>query len=74
MALARCKTHGKPEGRTHRYVRAPKPVGYPSTALVCGVEGCENPAMVWLTEEEAAAYETGTQVFAFPFRRGEGQS
>lgn len=64
MALVRCEAHGKPEGRTRKYVTGVKPLGYPETAAVCGLKGCDNPGVVWLTAPEQAAYRDGQRVFA----------
>jgi len=67
MALVRCEeVHGQPTGVKHRYVMAVKPVGYPDTAAICGLKGCEYPGLVWLTEEEHAEYQTGQRIFAIP--------
>ncbi len=66
MALIRCSQHGKPEGRTNKYVASVRPVGYPETAAVCGRKGCEEPGLVWLTTEEYVAYLKGARVFELP--------
>jgi hypothetical protein len=65
MALVRCNNHGKPAGRALHYVRAVKPVGYPNTAAICGRQGCTEPGIIWLTEEESKAYDQGQRVFGF---------
>lgn len=57
MALARCRKRGRPEGRTENYVVAAMPVGYPDTAAICGRAGCEQPALIWLTDCEKADYD-----------------
>jgi hypothetical protein len=67
MALCRClEIHGWPKGRTHDYVAYAKPVGYPQTALICGL--CDNPGVIWLNREEKAAYENGQRIFDGPNR------
>jgi hypothetical protein len=66
MALVRCKRCGKPKGRTHRYVLSVEPVGYPDTAAICGLSGCERPGLVWLDEDEKSAYARGQRVFRVP--------
>jgi len=65
MALARCRKCGKPSGRTNEYVAAAEPHGYLHTAAVCGSSGCEEPALIWLTSEEKAAFDRGQRVFSF---------
>ncbi len=64
MALVRCKDH-RPKGRTADYVRAVNPLGNSETAAICGSTGCENPGLVWLTDEESHAYEDGQRIFEF---------
>ena len=65
MALVRCEQH-RPKGRTADYVRSVESVGYPDSAAVCGLPGCDNPGLVWLTTEESRAYETGERIFQLP--------
>jgi hypothetical protein len=43
-----------------------EPVGYPDTAAICGLSGCERPGLVWLDEDEKAAYARGQRVFRVP--------
>ncbi len=66
MALGRCDSCGQPAGRTHNYVRSVKPIGYPTTAAICGASGCKSPALVWLDAEERAEYERGQRIFSLP--------
>lgn len=67
MAIARCKSHGPPEGRTRTYNADPcQPIGYPRTAVVCGIQECEEPALVWLDTTEHAAYTGGQRIFRIP--------
>ncbi len=66
MALARCKQCGKPKGRTKSYIRSVNPVGFPDTAVICGSSACENPALIWLDENETQAFIIGQTVFEFP--------
>jgi len=66
MAIVRCKQHGRPKGRTQRYVTSVRPVGYPDTAAICGREGCTRPGLVWLTDRERAAYQRRRRVFSIP--------
>jgi len=66
MALVRCEAHGRPQGRTQVYVLGVRAVGFPQTAAMCGLKGCGNPGLVWLTAEEQAAYERGQRIFEVP--------
>ena len=50
MALVRCEQH-RPQGRSHDYVQAVRPLGYPETAAVCGITGCNRPGLLWLDSE-----------------------
>jgi hypothetical protein len=64
MAIARCKSHGPPEGRTRSYDADPiQPVGYPLTAVVCGIRGCEEPALVWLDTQSTTIMFAGNASF-----------
>jgi hypothetical protein len=65
MALVRCARHGKPRGRTYRYTRSVKPVGWPDTAAICGGSGCTRAGLIWLTDRESGAYDQGKRVFEF---------
>ncbi len=65
MALMRCKTHA-PVGRTRAYVHPVEPVGFPSTALVCGSAACNASAYIWLEKDEKKTYNQGQRVFAAP--------
>ena len=67
MALVVCEEHqGKP-GPTRdapfvadddtEYVVAVDPLGYPDTAVICSVEGCENPGQLLLEQSELDALE-----------------
>ena len=67
MALVRCEKHGPPNGTTYTYESEPaRPVGYPGTALVCGLTACESAGLVWLTIEERKEYRAGQRVFSPP--------
>ena len=66
MALVRCESHGRPEGRTQTYVKAVRPVGYPDTAAICGAKDCNRSGLVWLNEDEKNAYDRGERVFSVP--------
>jgi hypothetical protein len=63
MPVAKCTACGRPSRKHRPYGLMVAPAGYPDSALVCGVSGCEEPAMVWLTTWEAAEYRKGRRVF-----------
>jgi hypothetical protein len=46
-----------------------EPIGYPETALICGMAGCERPGLVWLRGREAVEYIQGGRV-SFPLNSG----
>jgi hypothetical protein len=58
MAIARCDKHTS-DGTKHAYKAFALPLGYPETAAICGREGCEAPARLWLREPERADYQRG---------------
>ena len=62
MAIMRCKRH-TPKGRTRSYVASVEPLGYPTTALVCGSTDCKEPAFIWLEADEKREYDKGERVF-----------
>jgi hypothetical protein len=67
MALCRClELHSWPIGKKASYVSYVFPIGYPSTALICGITNCCNPGVIWLTESEKVAYENGQRIFTGP--------
>jgi hypothetical protein len=47
---------------THRH----DPLSHPDSDVICGSLGCENPAHIWLTEDEENAYNAGQRVFELP--------
>lgn len=58
MALVRClDRHSPPAGRRHRYVCSVQPVGYPNTALICGIPDCNNPGVIWHDQNEKEKYK-----------------
>jgi hypothetical protein len=63
MPVARCSPCGQPNRKRSSYGLTVEPVGYPASALVCGVPGCERSAMIWLTAWEAAEYRNGRRIF-----------
>ena len=65
MALVRCEQHSKPKpkGKTKEYIKSVEPVGYPDTALICGIKDCSNPGLVWLVAHEWEEYKSGERIF-----------
>ncbi|AMA60045.1 hypothetical protein BCCGELA001_29945 [Bradyrhizobium sp. CCGE-LA001] len=43
-----------------------EPIGYPKSAAICGSNGCENVAYIWLTNEERDEYFRGRRIFQYP--------
>jgi hypothetical protein len=67
MAIVRCDQCGIKFSRAKRnYVTKVKPIGYPNTALICGLLKCENPGLVWLEEHEFEEYNKGQRIFRIP--------
>jgi hypothetical protein len=62
MAIMRCIAHS-PKKAQRDYVAAVEPVGYPETALICGLTSCENPAFIWLEDHEKLASDRGGRIF-----------
>jgi hypothetical protein len=62
MALVRCEKC-KVQRNAEDYVQAVEPVGFPTTAVICGSVGCANPGLIWLKAEEKSAFENGQRVF-----------
>lgn len=65
MALMRCRLHA-PVGKSRSYAHAVEPVGFPSTALVCGSAACNASAYLWLKPAERREYDRGQRVFRGP--------
>ncbi len=64
MALSRCKIfHSPPIGRTFTYNYYVNPIGYPNTAIICGLPDCEEPGVIWLTQSEESRYRKGIRIF-----------
>jgi len=64
MSLCRCLAkHAWPQGTKSDYVGYVTPVGYPQTALICGLKECDKPAVIWLTQEEVKKYQEGGRIF-----------
>ena len=57
MALVRCECHDPDPEKTHYdYVMKVEPIGYPNDAVICGRRNCRKRGLVWLSKEEASAY------------------
>jgi len=64
MAIVRCEKHPVNLAQaTNKYVKRVKPIGYPNTAAICGIGGCSEPGIIWITEEELDAYNRGERYF-----------
>ena len=64
MAIVRCKEHPvRLDLATNRYVKIAEPLGYPNTAAICGIGHCNEPGLVWLTDEELDESNTGNRYF-----------
>ena len=65
MALVRCREHGQPRGRTYTY--HPQPKEPDGNSLVCGIPGCVNQGVGWLTEDEERQYsQLNQRIIALP--------
>lgn len=64
MAICRCKKHSPPKGRKLNYIGFVEPIGFPDTALVCGL--CDDPGLIWLTKEEELEFNRGLRIFKGP--------
>lgn len=75
MALVRCGNHEPSETKTtYVYVKPVKPLNSPNDALICGIKGCLNgDCLVYLTEQEANAYDRGERVFSTRVSRLSGK-
>lgn len=64
MAIVRCEKHPvRLELATNRYVQRAEPLGYPNTAAICGTKHCQEPGLVWLTNEELDQFNNGERYF-----------
>lgn len=67
MALGRCLTsHAWPKGKKTDYIGYVQPVGYPDSALICGIPECNRPAVIWLDVNEEESYKEGNRIFRGP--------
>jgi len=64
MAIVRCNKHPvRLDLATNKYVRRAEPLGYPNAAAICGIVQCEEPGLVWLTNEELDQFNKGERYF-----------
>lgn len=63
MPVARCAACGPPSRKFSAKCLSAEPLGHPRSALVCGVAGCENSALLWLTAWEVAEFRDGRRIF-----------
>lgn len=49
-----------------------EPVGYPDSAILCGIPGCSRPGLVWLMGKDAIEYRTERRL-VFPLTRNHGK-
>jgi hypothetical protein len=66
MVLARCEKCGRPIGRMREYIKQVEPLNYPSTAVICGRAGCNEPGKIWLEAHEWRLYGKGIRIFSVP--------
>lgn len=64
MTIVRCKKHSPPKEITRHYAQSVKPLSYPTTGVICGRHGCENPGLIWVEAKELKKYENGETVFS----------
>lgn len=70
MARARCLRCGSPQPDGNAYTVAVEPLGYPNPAIICSVNGCNNPALVWLKPKDEQRFRNGERVFALAHHTG----
>lgn len=63
MALCRCIDH-QPRNK-EKYTNSVNPIGYPNTSSICGIGGCLNPGLIWLTKNEYRAFTNETRIFNY---------
>jgi hypothetical protein len=64
MAIVRCDIHPVERNLAkHTYEKRAKPLGYPTTAAICGRVGCKEPGLVWLTHEEVEQFNGKQRYF-----------
>jgi hypothetical protein len=66
VVICRCHNHAGAELVKLGYIFSVHPIGYPDTAVICGIKGCQCPALVWLKKEDLAAYQASKRIFDIP--------
>jgi hypothetical protein len=59
MAICRCQNHPDSQSNPHCI----QPVGYPNVNIICGKEVCQEPGLIWLTNDEVVIYNNGHRDF-----------
>jgi hypothetical protein len=59
-----CERYAAPGGK--QYVSATEPVGYPNAAVICFIDDCETPGLVWLEQWEEDAIRNPPHRLVFP--------
>jgi hypothetical protein len=62
MAYSRCGAPHIPKNQ--KYFAYVHPMGYPNTALICGL--CNKPGLIWLDDVEEQQYKQGQRIFSGP--------
>jgi len=64
MAIARCEACGEPKDTKQRYPHHHTPTSISAVPRIpCGAPNCARVALVWLSDEEEAAYHRGERSF-----------
>ena len=63
MALARCETCGCPRGTKRSYIYSHRPLSYPNSGVICGLQLACCPPFIWLTTGEEREYLRGARSF-----------
>jgi len=72
MAIVVCEKHSRegvpvPLPAEPEFVSAMDSVGYPDSAAICFVPGCEEPGWVFFTQKEDDAFMDGQRIFTATF-------
>ena len=63
MVIARCpKCLAASRSFVEAFRTSAEPVGYPNSALVCGIAGCNELAIIWLRGTDALEYRAQQKV------------
>ena len=53
-----------PRSNRTEYIAYLFPVGYPNSALICGIKNCEKNGLIWINRNEMSDYEEGERIFS----------